>query len=265
MFTSHRPSSVQVGIEFGADAARIALVRSGDGAVIGLGTAPYPSGTVVDGVLRRVGPAVEAVGQLLGQVRWPGKPQCAIVVSAIDGDATITAPIIDGGPVGSASASAWQVDSAVDVAAQAVGDVELVDCVPVAVLRFARLCRPGPGALFAQGVSGRRSWTAYADQQAFDLDIDPATGQHGQSPAYLGDDRYVVGADLSTLAPMPWGDVAVARKVAKAFPAPGPFVPAVAAASALTGHGPTINLIGPGAGRSQSTPLHNNWGVEAIR
>lgn len=261
MFTSHRPSSVQVGIEFRADAARIAFVRSGDGAVIGLGTAPYPSGTVVDGVLRQIGPAVEAVGQLLGQVRWPSQPQTAIVVSATDGDATITAPIIDGGPVGSASASAWQVDSAVDVAAQAAGNVELVDCVPVAVLRFARLCRPGFGALFAQGVSGRRSWTAYADQQAFDLDIDPAADHGGQPLA----DRYVVGTDLSTLAPLPWGDIAVARKVAKAVPAPGPFVPAVAAALALTGHGPTIDLIGPGAGRSQSMTHHNNWGVEAIR
>lgn len=272
MKPSHRSSNTRVGIEFRSDGAYIAFVSASDGTVIGLGSSMYAAGTVVDGVIRQPGQASEAVERLLGRVHWARPPATSLAVPAIDetsGESIIEAPVVDGGTIGRATASAHHVDAAVNALGRTSADLELVDSVPVAVMRFARLAEQDPAMLFARGPAGRGTWTACADSSSIDVEVEAEepTDPSGRGMLRFADvpDSPVVGPDPSSLSPLRWGGVPVAPKVAKAFTTPGRFVPAVAAALAVAGNGPTIDLAGPGATRSGGTIRDNNWGVEAVR
>ncbi|MEM9133735.1 MAG: hypothetical protein AAF962_17060 [Actinomycetota bacterium] len=258
MFPRRRQTDTAIGIELRTDAAYLAFVRIDDHTVVGLGRATYQPGTVVGGAVRRSAAVVEAIDGLLDQVRWPTPPAVAVVAPPVEdagGDGTVSAPIIDQGPAGTATASARHVDLAVDAIGRTRTATTTVDALPVAAARFAAEAEPSLPVVFARGGGDGAVWLATAGPLGIEIDLDHEDGL----------DAVITGPDPSRLTPPAWGCVNVVSKVRRAYPHPGRYVPAVGAAFAATGRGPRVNLAGPQAIRRSGQGVEHRWGVEVVR
>lgn len=249
---------IVVGVEFRPEGVHAAFLRWRTPRLVGLGIAPYPTGTVVDGDIRRVDHAEQAVATLLDEVHW-AEPAVAVAALApatgSEDQPLIAGQITMGGDTVRLDALARHLDTtSLALAHPAIGRLAF-DTAPVAVARFARATQPDVPVVFAAGSTASRHWTLSATTGALDIEI----GRQQQAAS-----TFRLGSDPSRMTAPEWGDLRLHRRVRAAFPTPARFVAAVGAALSATGQEPVATLTGPTVERIETTAVGGWWGVERI-
>lgn len=251
------------GIEFRSGAVLLAVVGPPGGEVVALARTSLADGVVIGGTVRQPDAAAAAVRTLIDGIHWRRPPSVAVVAAPADSmafEGVLAEPVMDGpGPGGEAAGTRASGDGAVptgDVvradrrevatlqnAAARIGlGAFRIDSLPLAVVRFARRAHPELDLVFARGASAGRRWTVSAAPEGIDVESyeDPDDGP------------ILIGADLGELREPSWGQLPLARPVARRVAEPGPWLPAVGAALASAGFGPRVDF---GWSAATSSPL----------
>lgn len=246
------------GIDLRPDGAHVALVGARRSEVVGLGLAPYPPGTVVDGDVRRIDVARTAVRALLDRIHWSRPPSIVLTTPPIDQfdrRPHVVAPIIRTNEIGQVRAASRCVDTSLEVIhGIPVGAIQ-VDTVPTSVVRYAMAAGLNTNVLFGRGAVGGSRWTVWATNRSLEIEVGRST-EPGRTVE--------LGPDYGLLRPPAWGTMAVSDPVLRAYPEPGRFTPAVGAALAGLDREPRIDLVGPLAQRVDSMSDGDWWGVETV-
>ncbi|MEM7272165.1 MAG: hypothetical protein AAF547_03705 [Actinomycetota bacterium] len=263
MGSRRRSAPTAIGVDLHDDGGHLAMVEPGRGTIVGLGTAPYPPGTVVGGDVRRPDLAGAAIQAVLDRVHWATPPDVAVVVNptAASGDrARISTPVLGPWEMGQVAVAAEHVDRALATIGRTSARAGAVDCAPVAAARFLDQAEPGSTLRFVRGGSARVRWTMCWTPETVEIEVDDTPDEFAAQGGGI-----VVGASLSNLAAAQWGRLDRSRPVRRSMAAPERWTVAVGAAFGLVGHRPQIDLAGGDAVRTDIELGGSGWGMEAVR